>query len=915
MSANASRQALETPKEQMLAIELLQLYGSYVDAEMSGQAIEAERFKNAISQQFNLLPSGLQFTDVIMLQMLQTQNQILTRQAFLQNSVQALITQNYELLEYPIPRLFVVLPKPKQLRDKFKLATSFRLYFLCDCGEHTATPGTCIPHDIHLAKHEGYEVDQSNRFFEKYGSYVLTIMRALRLGVTVAGVAMPPLLHVAEGINSFEKIIGVAAKEVGSLMDETIRYIKDHGRNSKGFVDATSPGTELDTVEALEGADLRELQSYLSTKDEGHDLGNLYRIVTLEGHVKWVCLDHYRENYRQISMQRLKDVVKSNHGGFKHKESSIFIVLKTNTLAKQFYDALVKSHGVRILNITLAWDASMNDLQTLVSAVNQANISKITIFGEHFNGPTLDFVNNSRRYDPIIQLMCNSRIHSMTLRYFKTFTQHIRSLSIQTTSQLKELYLDVGPFLADKSSRSLFKKLLRYCPSLTVLKMYGVDLSKGFGILESKTFAFRNMVVMTLIKPGSQLDVRLLHDKILSVRMSVDDPAYLSVDEKALVVKGTLTELSIKNNAPSTEPELSDLLRNNQALAKLRLFCACPRPVIVDWIANARKECLSRNGTSSLRETEVVVDGGLVITLTFHDNSNAPVISSVFKYWGLHVSLGGLGEMLDAFSWTIYRAELKCYTKDDVVLLLHKAMKEKGSRLTNLCLNPQSLTSIGVDCVCEIIKISENLNFCLDISNEDDPLDTIEEEYDVDIVEVCLRRFGPTLHGLMVGGFYGHVPVRVVIDKVSTRFDMPKLETLGVYFSERENVTNLEMIRWIISMAAVPPCQAGALSRSQNDILLWTPLKTLELYMDLDTEEWSTVLKALDYSTLEDLDLGDSAFGEKELEIFLEFIPTDASLAIDLRDTSLKRNTNVDALLSRIQMKAPDVTVFIDSED
>ncbi|KAF9997086.1 hypothetical protein BGZ65_007329, partial [Modicella reniformis] len=42
---------------------------------------------------------------------LQKQQQTLERLAFVQNRVQALLTQTYELHEYPIPRLFIVLPK------------------------------------------------------------------------------------------------------------------------------------------------------------------------------------------------------------------------------------------------------------------------------------------------------------------------------------------------------------------------------------------------------------------------------------------------------------------------------------------------------------------------------------------------------------------------------------------------------------------------------------------------------------------------------------------------------------------------------------------------------------------------------------------------------------------------------------
>ncbi|KAF9951006.1 hypothetical protein BGZ65_006249, partial [Modicella reniformis] len=61
-------------------------------------------------------------------EMLQMQQQALDRLANIQSSVQAVLTQTYELHEYPIPRLFIVLPKTVGLREKFKnlLSDQFR---------------------------------------------------------------------------------------------------------------------------------------------------------------------------------------------------------------------------------------------------------------------------------------------------------------------------------------------------------------------------------------------------------------------------------------------------------------------------------------------------------------------------------------------------------------------------------------------------------------------------------------------------------------------------------------------------------------------------------------------------------------------------------------------------------------------
>ena len=67
---------------------------------------------------------------------------------------------------------------------------------------------------------------------------------------------------------------------------------------------------------ALEGADLRRLDSFLKKKDAHKILGNLYRITLETGHVKWVCLHHYRQVYRETAMASLLQCVETNDGTY-----------------------------------------------------------------------------------------------------------------------------------------------------------------------------------------------------------------------------------------------------------------------------------------------------------------------------------------------------------------------------------------------------------------------------------------------------------------------------------------------------------------------------------------------------------------------------------------------------------------------
>ncbi|KAF9345207.1 hypothetical protein BGX26_003398 [Mortierella sp. AD094] len=408
------------------------------------------------------------------LKMLKMQQLSLDRLAIIQSRVQAVLTQTYELHEYPIPRLFIILPKPVRLRDRLgkPFSNHFRLYFLCECGKHTEPDGCNSQHQVHLAKHEGYEIEQPTEFFDKYGSYILTLMEMFKYGITTASVIVPTLsnLRLMEGIDAIKDNIDHATKSICCLVDEAIDFLERRQSNTSGQ-DIDSNQTDIDKIEALEGADLRQLESYLKVKDEARVLGNLYRVVTAEGHVKWVCFDHYRETYREVAMQQLRDVVEANGGTFSEEFGRIEITVTSKILAKQFNEAMVKARGIQELDIVLGWDASLDDLRKFSAAVIKANIVQLSVDGASLTGPVSDTVNRGRRFDPIIELMSSGRIQLLQIKRFGRFLNRVSSSSIAMSPQLRILWIDSDVNFMDEDSSSLIYKILDNCPHLVELKL------------------------------------------------------------------------------------------------------------------------------------------------------------------------------------------------------------------------------------------------------------------------------------------------------------------------------------------------------------------------------------------------------------------------------------------------------------
>ncbi|KAI8358913.1 hypothetical protein B0O80DRAFT_258581 [Mortierella sp. GBAus27b] len=332
------------------------------------------------------------------------------RLSLLQNRTQALIRQNYELREYPIPRLFIVLP---QVDGSF--SNKFRLHFLCECGEHTKSSNSKIPHHIHLAKHEGYEITQPTEFFQQYGPYVLTILAMLKFGISVTGVAVPAVSHLisTDALDQATENLKLLARDIQTGLNQAIgRLEKTTGDNGQA---ADEFSEQMRTNEALEGADLRKLETFLKNKDDHRSLGNLYRITTSEGCVKWVCVDHYRANYNEGSVQVFRDTVESLGGAFDENIGRVEINLRSRIPAEHFYQALENARSVYELDIALEWDTTQNDFKKLRDSLIKSNMVSLSINLHHREGPTSDILNRNQRYDPILDIMRHPSIRSITI--------------------------------------------------------------------------------------------------------------------------------------------------------------------------------------------------------------------------------------------------------------------------------------------------------------------------------------------------------------------------------------------------------------------------------------------------------------------------------------------------------------------
>ncbi|KAK3822731.1 MAG: hypothetical protein J3Q66DRAFT_385282, partial [Benniella sp.] len=897
-------------------------------------------------------------------ELLELQKQALGRLAVIQNRVQTLLIQTYELHEYPIPRLFIILPKPKP-KGFEKLTTNplveqFRLYFLCECGTHTMEEGCTTPHEIHLAKHEGYDLDRPKEFFEKYGSYLLTMMYMIKYGIMAAGVVVPPLAssNIADGLESARKHVEYLTGGIGPLVDDTIYFLQTF--KSDGEVVAHHHHPDFDKLEVLEGADLRQLETYLKVKDEGRVLGNLFRVITPEGHVKWVCIDHYRTNYRESTTRLLQEIVEVNHGQFMEETGKVIILLESPTVAKQFYDVMVKARGIQELEITLKWDATMDELKALAKAVTNANITLVKIDGRFLRGTAsrLDARNRDRRYGPLLQLAMNGRIQSLQLVQFENFFAHVDNSSFTTKApRLRVFTLETEISFIRGLSDSFITTILDTFPSLTQLDL---QLDRRFRVdVVIQEILYRLVRLERLSLNCGRFSIQVLVSKgvIQSASMRFQHVAELCSEERDFAEKGYLDQLEVERTPTNNEENLlRTLLTRNPNLKRVVIGCVADRCLaMMELVVSARKAILEEDqgddqgGQTSktlaactlevMQEKLVplvfgerpIREDNITTVLTFPANSTCFTIHSTTM--ALHpdscdeVGVRDVFKFIELYGYSIQALWTGSAFSNRYAQTLDQLTERCGSSLRILHLNTLRLAKHGLESMARVVERSKELekfDFCLEGKGMTFP------GTDMTLSHLLETTFHPRLNLLVQCGHkvtgLKLLEVKLgawlteIAKVVPTRDMLPNLEsfemmmTLQVGWGAPQTFLQRDILPWIVNMVSKPSISSQELSGG------WRPLKKIALtgIRLAIPSDWKDILRAIDFDTLQDLNLGYSNFANLEVlvEVINPFIhlgfahesdPQPPPLPLQVLDLRLTEVAMTPAMRQRIQSRAPNV--------
>ncbi|KAF9087006.1 hypothetical protein BGX29_001099 [Mortierella sp. GBA35] len=470
------------------------------------------------------------------------QQQTIDRLIVAQQRIEAILVQNYELHEYPIPRLFVILPHSYKSRDPRNfLMERFRLYFLCECEEGcdtSASHGTFSSHlriteeiskslipvknRVHLAEHEGYELSRPTEFFDRFGPYVLGMLRILRhclavstvvsQGMALAEDSVRDVMHGVESISkSTMEAVNVSINFLQQKMDDNV-VIGDLAGERDGEEDNV-----FENLAALEGADLRRLDTFLRSNDEDKILGNLYRITTEQGHVKWVCFEHYQERYRATALFSFVQSVETAGGVYDAHLRKVTISLKSSTSAKDFFRRLVKqASAIDQLDVSLDWKFGSSDLVMLVDMVFKSSVKVLKLDLKEVDkvSATIASLRPGRgRYHSLLGLLSSPKLRGLCFSNLLLLGTRTSDLSSSQSPSLLQSFHFLQTIYPEDSSR--LANILSHCPGLVDLHLGSHHSYSSLGLpLHRAICTLEKLQVLHLYRLNAD---RMIDDESLSL--------------------------------------------------------------------------------------------------------------------------------------------------------------------------------------------------------------------------------------------------------------------------------------------------------------------------------------------------------------------------------------------------------------
>ncbi|KAF9437528.1 hypothetical protein BGZ76_000402 [Entomortierella beljakovae] len=563
------------------------LYESFLQSMQLGQSAQADLVCDDFREQFLTLEAEMSRNQNLQTQMYgmqqtmqELQQQASERLADIQDKVQEILVQNYDVYDYPIPRLFIILPSDRLKWDSVNIfENKFRLFFLCECGEHTrGNQGNKISHHIHLPEHTGYDIENPAEFFKYFGNHVMTLLNMLKYGVAVDGYTTQALIPTNPRLSSEGLHLEQPEDFINSLergVERALEFLEC--MSIKGQLTPPPPKARTSvqlkpTTGRMDISEMKRLGAYLVIEDSKQVLGDLHRVVTPNGYAKWICGDHYREMHSSQAMKELSEATRMNYGSFNEHFGRANVVLTTSSAASSFYKLAERCKFIQELRIELSFDVSIGDLKNLRDSLLKTGIAFVDLKCPGTPAPTDILSRSKKRPDPIWEMMGNPKLQSFTLNDFTGFfskvtvqvrSSRLRSLKITEKIEWKKDYVRVLELIAKS-------------PLLKELRLTSTDIEEAFMAIK-KVNMYEACALDHLTLDGGEsngLQARFEGGLPSSIDLVVPDLSGSFLQETQIL--RTLSLRTGPHTRLDIEPHLLiGIMRRNPNLAKLTVQCPC----------------------------------------------------------------------------------------------------------------------------------------------------------------------------------------------------------------------------------------------------------------------------------------------------------------------------------------------------
>ncbi|KAF9131448.1 hypothetical protein BGX30_013095 [Mortierella sp. GBA39] len=485
-------------------------------------------------------------------------------------TVQSGIRALFDIPNHPIPRMFIIVPELKsKLNPTTLLYRSYRLFFLCECGDSVAAASSTvdggISHHMHFAHHEGYEIRTPRVFIQRYGKHMMRLLDAVQVLATTGGSA-------SELPSDMKKVLGTTD-------DKCLPRIKEIANHLQQVLKSADDKVDAKYCQVLDGPELRAVVSFLIRKDESQTLGNLHRILTPDYKTRWVCGQHVQENAGVNNMEELRRITQTFKGTLDEKRGLVTVRLSSDN-AVDFFKLIGRDSPILELDITLDFGPTTEQIRTLRQRMKLSHVSSLTFNIDIPNGHYV-FLGVIRKVAGVAQLLKLLELEKVGK------PGPFRNLSIKGVSDFLEaheykkclahsLTLDRVSFRwENEKSRQRLLQLLGKALDLSCLQLCSTTLVQGYDMASELAKTSHQLKTIEIsVQHGGRFDFGIKAGSIEIIAATVHASELGVVDAWSDRIE-RLTVIAVEGDW--FWPALEKIISQSWCLTRLDLHCPVDR--------------------------------------------------------------------------------------------------------------------------------------------------------------------------------------------------------------------------------------------------------------------------------------------------------------------------------------------------